>query len=440
MKQLNGEPHFLKTCKWLVCLAAVVSPALSFASDAFSWSLNSRFRYGVRGLTPGEFATLQHQAVFLSEIQSPGSWSIQLGARLRGDGAYTLNRSRYQDLEKGDPAEFELREANVEYRSENLIFRVGSQVVPWGEAFGSFYADILNPKDLREAGFGDLADLRNPVEMVNLKYIHNDWSLQFVYLPFYRANRLPRPGSDFFPRAISDQLKGLTIDFDQTANPEDENGDLGGRLQFQIKALDISFFGLNYIDRQPISVVGLIGPNNVKVRTRSVRQESYGMTSNWAGDSLVIRSELVRSMNRSFNILGTTLVEPFGQIRGTQDTAVLGLDWPVRSGVLKNWQIGIQYSFDKVSVLNSPLRKSEESVLALQLSKDQEYGASYRLLSGYSISDSSTLLQALVMYPRGRHLSWGFDVWIFAGGSDTQFGSIREGSRFMLVLKGVYSG
>lgn len=432
-------PLFFGFVAWWVCASAIV-PSLARASPELSWTLNSRFRYGVRSAQLGEIATLQHQSVFLAESQVSEAWSYQLGMRLRGDGAYSLNRTRYQDLERNDPPEFELREANFEYRSENLIVRIGSQIVPWGEAFGSFYADILNPKDLREAGFGDLADLRNPVEMLNFKYIQNTWSLQTIYVPFYRSNRLPRPSSDFFPSYLKERLKSLTIDFDQSASPEDVSGDIGGRLQFQINALDVSLFGFNYVDRQPISKVNLTGPTAAQVRSRSLRLQSYGLTMNWAGDVIVLRSEIVRSTNRGFNVLGVSPAEPIQFARAAQDAVVMGIDWPLQSGPLKDWQIGLQYSFDRLDISNALGRGSEESVVGLQLTKDQEYGASYRLLSGYSPSDSSALLQAMVMYPHNQSLSWGFDIWLFEGASDTQFGSLREGSRFMFVLKGVFSG
>lgn len=418
----------------LPLIVSVGVPLVSTATET-SWSLNSRFRFGLRSLALNEVSTLQHQSEFLAESETSSNWSFQAGARLRSDGAYSLNRSRYQDLELRDPPELELREANVEYRSDYLIARLGSQVVPWGEAFGSFYADILNPKDLREAGFGDLSDLRIPVEMLNLKVIQKDWSVQGIYIPFYRPNRLPRPGSDFFPNYLKNQLQGFSIDFDQGASPEDANGDLGARLQGQIGGVDISVFGLNLIDRQPLSTFAFSSPSSINVRTRSLRLQSFGLTMNWAADWFVVRSEVVKYVDRGFNVL-----EQFGFVRADQSVYVLGLDWPVQSGLLKNWQASFQYSFDQISVGRALGRKQEESVLGLQLSKEQEYGANVRLLVAYSISDLSTLAQAMVLYPINRSSSWGFDIWHFDGASDSQFGSLREGSRVMFVLKGVFSG
>ena len=46
--------------------------------------------------------------------------------------------------------------------------RVGNQSVVWGEAFGAYYADIVNPKDLRQSALGDVATWRLPIPMVNV--------------------------------------------------------------------------------------------------------------------------------------------------------------------------------------------------------------------------------------------------------------------------------
>ncbi len=215
---------------WLVFGVHLAIFALTWSSGAqhaladVSWRLDSRFRYGLRVGEPMGLATLQHQAAMLSEGPIGDSWSFQLGARIRGDGAYTVAKHHFAELEKQDPPEVLLREANLEYRTGDWILRIGSQVFTWGEAFGSFFADVVNPKDFREAGFGEIRDLSDPVEAVNLIYAQSEWSLQAVYLPFYRANKLPYPSSDFFPLALADRFRGMTIDFDQSENPTGPKG------------------------------------------------------------------------------------------------------------------------------------------------------------------------------------------------------------------------
>lgn len=431
---------------WLVFGVHLAIFALTWSSGAqhaladVSWRLDSRFRYGLRVGEPMGLATLQHQAAMLSEGPIGDSWSFQLGARIRGDGAYTVAKHHFAELEKQDPPEVLLREANLEYRTGDWILRIGSQVFTWGEAFGSFFADVVNPKDFREAGFGEIRDLSDPVEAVNLIYAQSEWSLQAVYLPFYRANKLPYPSSDFFPLALADRFRGMTIDFDQSENPTNNDGDLGLRARVQLGAFDVAFFGFSQTDRQPIFLVTPTSLTQARIRTKSSRLQTYGGTMTWAGDRFVVRGEILKNINRSFNVLQNSLLNPLGEIEGEQDIFVLGLDWPWNSGRLKGWQAGVQASYDRVSIPQVFGRRETEWSIGAQLFKDPETGTRYKFFGALSGADGSWLFQASAMSPYGRNFEMGWETWLFGGERDSQFGSLKKSSRVMWVIKGVFSG
>jgi hypothetical protein len=42
----------------------------------------------------------------------------------------------------------------LQYKRNKFQLRFGNQQLVWGEAFGFFFADIINPKDTREFGLG----------------------------------------------------------------------------------------------------------------------------------------------------------------------------------------------------------------------------------------------------------------------------------------------
>lgn len=420
------------TLTWLAGSADVLAEV--------SWRLDSRFRYGARVAEPMGVATLQHQASMLAEGDLSDAWSFQLGARIRGDGAYSLARHHFADLEKQDPPEALPREANLEFQSGALIFRIGSQVFTWGEAFGSFFADVVNPKDFREAGFGEIRDLSDPVEAVNVIYAHSDWSLQGVYLPFYRPNKLPYPSSDFFPLALQDQFRGMSMDFDQSANPTNKEGDFGVRARAQLGAFDFAFFGFSHIDRRPIFQVTPLSLTQVRIRTKSTRMQTYGWTMTWAGERFVVRSEVLKNINRSFNIRQNSLLNPLGEIEGEQDVVVLGLDWPWHRGWLSGWQAGVQGSYDRVSVPQSFGRRETEWSIGAQLFKDPDSGTRYKFFGAISGADGSWLLQASALNPYRRNFEVGLETWLFGGERDSQFGSLKKSSRVMWVIKGVFSG
>lgn len=432
----------------ILLLAAIVG--LSWAETAaaadfhdFQWRLDSRFRAGMRLNHPRGLATLQQQAEYGQSAGWGDNWKYQLSARLRADAAYAMDFDRYGDLAKNDGPEVELRDANVLYRNGNLSLRVGSQLVVWGEAFGTFYADVVNPKDLREAGFGEVADFRKPIEMLNLQYIESSWSAQLLYVPFYRGNRLPRLQSDFFPSSVAGRFGGLSpqsVDFDQSDDPEDKRGDIGGRIQFRAGAFDVSLFGLDHIDRQPLFNLTWTGFTSARLRTLSRRTLVTGLTASWAGDVTVVRAEAVRFNSRSFNRHSGSFLSPLAVTTADQWLLVAGIDWPLQHGWLKGWQVGFQYSEDRIDNSEVITRSQREAMFGFQLFRDSVSGTSVNLFAGTALQDGSWLVQASALRPANENLEAGAELWLFEGATDSQLGSIRQGSRLMFIVKGAFSG
>jgi len=91
-----------------------------------------------------------------------------------------------------NPWNLEIREAYTEVRGfvfDNLDLKIGRQLIPWGTADQFNPTDNLNPFDL-----GDVLDFgrRRGIEAVNLNwYFNHSFSLQAVYIPFFRPANLP---------------------------------------------------------------------------------------------------------------------------------------------------------------------------------------------------------------------------------------------------------
>ncbi|MBK7892337.1 MAG: hypothetical protein IPJ84_16285 [Bdellovibrionales bacterium] len=174
------------------------------------WKLDTRSGLGMHTNGSNDLATHRHQLEFEQVSRPSSQWIFKLGARARVEAAYAANPTRYGDLAQKEGQETELREVSGQFRSGGFSAKIGSQTVVWGEAFGAFYADIVNPKDLREAAIGELAEIRRPMEMINLQYVDDTWSIQALYAPFFRSNWLPGYQSDFF-QALSPAVSGRQI-------------------------------------------------------------------------------------------------------------------------------------------------------------------------------------------------------------------------------------
>jgi len=91
-----------------------------------------------------------------------------------------------------NPWNLEIREAYAEVRGfvfDNLDLKIGRQLIPWGTADQFNPTDNLNPFDMEDVlNFGR----RRGVEALNLNwYLNHVYSLQAIYIPFFRPANLP---------------------------------------------------------------------------------------------------------------------------------------------------------------------------------------------------------------------------------------------------------
>lgn len=422
----------------LILTAADFALGQSVSGKALEWKLDTRSGLGMHTNGANDLATHRHQLEFEQVSRPSSQWIFKLGARARVEAAYAANPTRYGDLAQKEGQETELREVSGQFRSGGFSAKVGSQTVVWGEAFGAFYADIVNPKDLREAAIGELAEIRRPMEMINLQYVDDTWSIQALYAPFFRSNWLPGYQSDFFPSTLAGRLGTTNIQVDGSPNIDGTQGDAGAKLQARLGAADISIFHFSHIDRQPVFEITSGTP--ILIKSRHSRTEADGLTLSWANDDTVVRAEVVRFSGRKMNVAPTLADLTAGRLSraeaAEQWIGVFGVDYPLGGG----WNFGVQYSEDVVSGIQPSFRMLREGLLGLQFAKDFDSGRRFSLLGASAVNDGSFMIQSSLMVPRSRNLEMGVEGTFFGGASDSTWGSRAGASRVVFVIKGFFRG
>ncbi|QDG53381.1 hypothetical protein FIV42_22335 [Persicimonas caeni] len=105
-----------------------------------------------------------------------------------------------------------LGEAYVLLREDNVSFRVGNLVTPWGSTDIVRPGDVVNPRDLtRIETVTATSDLLLPQFTAELAYSASDWSITGLLVPFFEENEAFVFGRDFalinpFNPVIGDQL------------------------------------------------------------------------------------------------------------------------------------------------------------------------------------------------------------------------------------------
>lgn len=94
-----------------------------------------------------------------------------------------------------DSLSYNLREAWVEFYLPHSDFRIGRQIIVWGQADGAFIADLISPVDISEFLTRSFDDLRTGVDAISYTRYFDQNSLQLVVNPVFRPYDLPPPGS-----------------------------------------------------------------------------------------------------------------------------------------------------------------------------------------------------------------------------------------------------
>lgn len=365
------------------------------------------------------------------------SWSAVLGARASVETLYLTHPKQYpDDLASKDSQEVLLRDAYLQYRADHLLVRVGNQQVVWGEAFGLFYADIVNPKDLREGSFGDFSENRFAIPIVNAKLIFGSFWTQAILVPQPQFSKLPLPGSDFafpFQRYVS--VPNISIHREQSLPWEMENLEVGNRTGFLWNKLDFSLFYFNYFDRNPYYLLDSQSTlQNLVLDERHSRVESYGATASLEANGYVLRFEGLMTKNRVFPKLSAGALD---QLKADDQIYVAGVDFPTWNKI--NW--GLQWSQNQVmSEAGGLFRSRIESLASLHLQYAFFKEQTLDLIYNYATEDGGQRFQMEYLLPLSNKSEIRLGVQGFDGPESSEFGQFRGATRAYLTIKAYFQG
>lgn len=423
----------------LGCLLATEALALAKTTTIQSYRLQVRGQQGYFLDKPlSDLATSRVYVDAEQRIKGRSTnWNVLLSGRLRVEGAYGQNESRYSaDVASQESSELELRDAYLQYSQGGFLARVGNQTVVWGEAFGFFYSDLVNPKDLREStlsGLVDLADLRKPIPMLNLQWLGDKTTLQALYAIGPTGNKIPDLNSPYSPISQSSLPSGELQLVDKT---DSDSSDWGARIGHNFGNLDTSVFWFHHRDRMPFekAVIRSLAPLAIDIELHQKEVDAVGVTATWQMNEHLLRFEEVSWLNRRFNTLQASQL-------ATEDSdnhvAVLGWDLPEWS----NWRLGAQYSYDLIFTDSPTLgRRQTEQLFSTHVYRESAAGHWVDLIHAVSVVDGSSLTTLKAAFARSSNLEFLFGLESMQGKTQSQFGRFQNGSRVLIGLRGAFDG
>lgn len=294
----------------MVVACVVAAPAHGQDADTTpqSWQLRGRIKE--------EVAATVHAPAHLSKLRTigwlEGKWTISehLEARALGrawwDGVFDLTDRYPPNVESDTETDVSLRELVLRASTSRVDLRVGRQQVVWGEALGTFVADVVNPLDLREFILPDFAEVRLPLWALHgTVYPAEGLAIEAVWTPEVRSHKLAKRGSEFefeLPRLQFPGPVALLPDRQDEWSLEQSQG--GARLSWLLRGWDLAGFYFTGPDKFPVLFQRREpqppGPPATFLEPRHPRLHVLGAALTKSLEPIVLRGEAALSIGKHY--------------------------------------------------------------------------------------------------------------------------------------------
>lgn len=337
--------------------------------------------------------------------------------------------SKNQSTDDKNTHEIYLGDNYLKYKSSSWVLQTGYQDVGWGEAFGFNYADLVNPKDLRETFYTDYADSRLPLFLVNFKYFFEDGSLQLIYSPEPRFSRaLP---VDLFTRGVLPQAN-IKTNLEETPNFLKKH-EYGGKLSTSLWGIDASVFYFSYLDRDASYTLKSATPTNIELDENHSRVKSAGLSiASTIYDNFVFRTDVVHTQDKKINsVSGLNLLSTPVDMTNV----VLSLDTPTYS----NFSGVLVLATSRLSKdLPLAFRKQNQTYSIAKLAYDLGSEKTIDLSYTHEFDENGHAVQSLFTWPVNSTIEVRVGAETYWGDKSSQMSKIKNISNVFFGIKNYF--
>ena len=293
------------------------------------------------------------------------SLSYVLASRFSYDAVFDLTDNYNDNVANDQRLRFDLRNAYIDTGFGNLDLRLGNQQIVWGQAVGLFFADIVNPKDLREFVLPDLDQARIPVFAANAEYYLKDIYIQMIFIPFPEFNEFGKQGSEFdFSRSLYTQNADIIMnDPEEPANSLD-NSEAGFRISKLTNGWDTSLFYLYDMYNFPVNYrsvslnpAGSAHPVTIAYHPKYERMHRFGATFSKSFYDTVFKGEFI--YNDKMFFMSSDITDLDGIETSPSLDWLLGVDYTFFNSLETNFQLMQTIIFDhKPEIIQKPYTTS----------------------------------------------------------------------------------
>lgn len=358
-------------------------------------------------------------AKFRNLVEPELDWDLTPNLRLNGAA-----RLLWDPAFDGWEHEASLRELSLDWRAEETDVRLGLQQVVWGQASGFLSGfDVFHPRDLREFVLPSFDFLRRPLWLVQAQQPLGDWTLEALWSPQERVDKVAGPGEPFYtPRY---QPPGYAI---IDGGRDIEHQRFGVRLSTHRGSWDVAFIYLYAPRSDAVFQRELVTTGVLREVERHAAFHTAGLVFARAAGAAVWRGELSAYAGREYQ---TT--EAVGGVQRTnQVNAVLGLDLTLLTDLDLTLEVGHRHIVDHDASFVEP---QDRTTLLVQVRKPFLHETLIPSLAViHNFLDGDALWRPAIQWRVTDRfdIAAGFDL--FSGPANSPFGRFQDRDRAYVTL------
>lgn len=232
-----------------------------------------------------------------------------------------------------DDKDLEVRSLYFSHAADAWTLKIGVQEIAWGETFGLYILDLVNPRDFTDPLLNELNWIRIPTFTFNLKAYLDPWNAQVLFTPIPRNPQVPDEDEPFdvltplFPGA---PLKGFST---YQVNRWGQDAEYGFRLGYLFDSgFDLTLYYLRHWNRNPTYSL-----KEFSLKPAQKRIQSIGASFSKAYETIVLRGDTVLHIRQPWS------PKSYGFIENKEVwQTIIGLDYTTDSDTT----FGAQYHVD----------------------------------------------------------------------------------------------
>ncbi len=387
--------------------------------------------------SPNDFSKIKNFAYLGLTGKLSKNISFDVSTRAYYDAVFDVTNHYNENVKRDQRWDAELRNAFVDIGLGPMEFRLGKQQIVWGQAVNLFFADVVNPKDLREFVLPDLDDIRIPMWAADVECFLGKSHLEFVGIPVLDHDKIAVPNSDFTFRtpALPPGTVLNVADIKQPANTL-RNGVYGFRFSQLVQGWDLGAFYLygydyfptffRHMETNPVTQI-----TTVQAQPEIKRMQTYGATFSKDLNGVILKGEFI--FDKGKNFLVTDPLDPDGVTRSNYFEYLLGLDYTFAKKVDFNFQFFQQIVLNPVDSLFLNDRGSFASIWL----KTGFFGNRLEpeFFAASSLTGADFMLRPKLNYTFNSHWRGALGADYFGGDYGGDFGQFYDANRLYLELR-----